>query len=924
MNITKNVFLDLLGIRVSNIEIPVDLQQKIQGWKIVAADRKGNKTIIAKGLAFNCRQEDPTNHEDHASIRYFPNYPYNYITNDNFPSTPTHTDPYYDSGSLESTFNFNNVFTFHSPETSFQNTLLNVSEFKRERYEIGSGRKYIEKCKDWDQLTGNGNNYEILIDEGYGLYNNHQISEYLHIRRQLKDAKYANANSLVSKGALDHDLNNYHRESSVFLGVNQPNYSFNYYPSTTSYFDYSLQADGADNPPGYIPGSNERYFNITAFYTSLKNTSFNVYGNIDTINWLDNNLCLQDKNVLKTDINKFLIGDTFITKFSHKRHHGFFKDYTSDDYDQYDENNLNILKLNYYRGHVHHVNGATDNFYFFCYGVPEYWVESSINTEYRHNAGTIETDFWPNVSTLDTWLNQSITEKNYFIDTDQSYLYNFDYSQKFNTHSFCNQLPGYNPKDICGTNYKTRVIYSEKSQVESLADNWLIYKPDNYYDFPKTKGELIDIRTLGQDKIMFRFEDTVYFYPAYETLQTNENTIQIGNGSMFDKDPKELVTVDNGYMGTRSMGAFNSTPFGMFSVDDKRGKIFQFTDKANEISNNKLFNWFFDNLTLNLIKDFPLVPVDNPQNPNGIGFLSVFDQKNNLWFLTKKDYSVLNSQKDYVFYDSSINEFFWQQGDKFIPNIQLTDKTYFCDESWTISYSPIFNRWISWYSFLPNNYIQGYKGYLSNINQYGRSKLSSIWTHNKGKFHVYYDKEFSHILEYPFTNTDSIISKLSSIEWKTYCYEVINGVNYEHKDITYDKMYVYNSEQLSGNINLIVKDTNNLSTINNYPIINSNSIDIQAYKSDGFWSISTLEDRLKDRSYAINMFTVDCNDNNIDYANSFPVDQVVNPSSVQYNKPWTDLKPFKSTWNKARFIFTNNNYSLVSNLFSESKRPSIR
>lgn len=130
----------VLGVAFDNILPPVDnngvLIPGIVGYEILRGSREGNKTIIAKGMINNMR----TIALDTGEIGLYQNYPYNSLQAD--PSLasqqnegesiavirpdfgPLSTGPY--GGPPYS----QNQFTFHSPDTSFNNPFLSSKELK--------------------------------------------------------------------------------------------------------------------------------------------------------------------------------------------------------------------------------------------------------------------------------------------------------------------------------------------------------------------------------------------------------------------------------------------------------------------------------------------------------------------------------------------------------------------------------------------------------------------------------------------------------------------------------------------------------------------------------------------------------------------------------------------------------------------------
>ena len=76
--------------------------------------------------------------------------------------------------------------------------------------------------------------------------------------------------------------------------------------------------------------------------------------------------------------------------------------------------------------------------YTFAYGVPYYYVETSINIDLRQAFNNLEGDFYPHVSSgiPDTWFQESVVP----IVLDNTYYYNTTFSKQ-NTENFFSHLP---------------------------------------------------------------------------------------------------------------------------------------------------------------------------------------------------------------------------------------------------------------------------------------------------------------------------------------------------------------------------------------------------------------------------------------------------------------------------------------------------
>lgn len=137
----------VMGVKFQNILPPVDNQGNlipgIVGYEILRGSREGNKTVIAKGIINNMRAY---NLDDGSSkVGLYPNYPYNPIGTDNAgASKPAFSAGIDNSLSITETVGGTNTggsgtpafdtsriqFTFHSPDTQFNNPFLSSKELK--------------------------------------------------------------------------------------------------------------------------------------------------------------------------------------------------------------------------------------------------------------------------------------------------------------------------------------------------------------------------------------------------------------------------------------------------------------------------------------------------------------------------------------------------------------------------------------------------------------------------------------------------------------------------------------------------------------------------------------------------------------------------------------------------------------------------
>ena len=142
--------LVILGVQFNNIQPPVDLNgnviSSIVGYEILRGSREGNKTIIGKGLLNNMRSYKIPNNT--ALEGLFQNYPYNDLNPDPYLTDKDQGYGFNGYAELDNLSKMSgykkNIFSFHSPDTTFSNPYLSVAEVKIYQNFTGKSVGYFE------------------------------------------------------------------------------------------------------------------------------------------------------------------------------------------------------------------------------------------------------------------------------------------------------------------------------------------------------------------------------------------------------------------------------------------------------------------------------------------------------------------------------------------------------------------------------------------------------------------------------------------------------------------------------------------------------------------------------------------------------------------------------------------------------------
>lgn len=476
-------------------------------------------------------------------------------------------------------------------------------------------------------------------------------------------------------------------------------------------------------------------------------------------------------------------------------------------------------------------------FYMFAYGVPYYFCESEVNVDYRQATNSREGNFYPNAAgeIPDEWFQ----EANVSIMQPEEFHYNISYSKQNKENYFSRLRLDFDPNNACYYYYNNQTVWSDRSSVEETKNNWLTYRPANLFNFEKSYGKLISLDKLQNKIVLARFENKSQLYNAMVRINTSSpEAAYVGNDSLFSGTPPiDLSIPQKGSMGSQNKFIL-ITEAGSIFVDARRGQVVVLRgQEPTDITTDGMDKWFKHFLPFAILKVNPNIPTDN--HFTGIGLTGTYDSLYKRAIITKRDYEPL------------VEGIIYNENGEFIYNgkvVSLNDSNYFCDKSWTLSYSFITQSWTSFHSYQPNFYVEHDTYFQSGIN----GNTSSLWNHSKSftSYHNFYGTTYPYILEYPvsFTFEDEI---LQGIRDYTKSLKYLNYETFVSPDKThyFNKAIIYNDQQCSGILNLVPKS--GLSAYGKFPKYNADSKDIQVTKSDNYFNFNQFWNITKDPDVAI-------------------------------------------------------------------------
>jgi len=777
----------------------------------------------------------------------------------------------------------------------------------------------------------------------YGFYNNSIVNPLNNRRREIIDAYYVGPT--IQQYNQNYQVNNLNRSRIVVFDIG-------------SSINAPSVADDSRRLKSQVGVDLNSQFSrtISGQYAAMRLSNPSQYGQLDRIKQIPISTCVfsinpsNPVNTAYSTTSKGTLwgGDIYLNRFTEKNTMFFFNNWQLGEPDGTDVNYTNYHNIPFARFWINSTNlgGGLWNvaseyrslddisgnvfyvkfgwFYLFNSGVRDFFVESEVNVAYRDWEEEIPKRHYDpyRFTDLNAMFRADIIQSgNYY-----KYDYSLSTSKLVGSHiTWGSILPrDYDPlvAQNCYTYNPNMVIYSLPMKDESpKVDGWSIFRANNKKDFIVPVSSIKSINKTGAVFMMKNLSPLSFMGVEELKLDGTGAKITIGDGKLFETGQNQLQSLVNTedsfeYASNQSRYSAVNTSYGLFWISQAAGKVFNYGGSGlDEISKSGMRWWFAKYLPSELLKAFPEYKLyDNPVV--GVGTQLMFDQTYEILYLTKKDYKPkypIGKGTDQIDLDDDLITFTFNG-----QTIELTDSRYFEDASFTISYDPKLKAWLSFHDWKPSFMLPGRNHFMSVAKPAGMTS-DTIWKHNTTctSYCNFYGVDYPFEIEF-VSSTGQQVTSMRSIEYLLEAYTIQNDCRdkFHVLDQNFDQAIIYNSEQVSGVLQLVLKTKNDPLAMLTYPQINANSISIQYSKEENKYRFNQFWDVTKNRGefppgFNLPMFTTAAN------GYEYPI----NPLYVDYNKSSLERKKFRHHVNKVflrrvssgpyKFIFKISNQKLL-------------
>lgn len=233
----------------------------------------------------------------------------------------------------------------------------------------------------------------------------------------------------------------------------------------------------------------------------------------------------------------------------------------------------------------------------------------------------------------------------------------FGYSKDLNTIGDLQPATIFNPFKQVVSDFPYRIHRGGKFKREGKQKrSWRTFLPLDYFEAQKNMGRIINLCGLD-DRLLIHHENALFLTQDKSVLDSQEISVTLGAGDIFQFEPQEAMSSKLGFAGTKHDLACVLTPHGYIFPDTVRGQVFVFKENLKLL--NLSLNEFF--LAWMRLKE------NNPFTGNGIAI--GYDPEFERILMTIKNITV-NDFSDVVSNYEETPEFF----SSLVPNVSIVFK----------------------------------------------------------------------------------------------------------------------------------------------------------------------------------------------------------------------------------------------------------
>ena len=221
--------------------------------------------------------------------------------------------------------------------------------------------------------------------------------------------------------------------------------------------------------------------------------------------------------------------------------------------------------------------------------------------------------------------------------------------------------------DLFITEFNRTVYRSNVISDESKQNNWRFFETDAYKNIEENKGNITNLIAIG-NYLYVHTEHSLFAFNDDNTLNTNNQNIQLGSVDIFDTEYKEQFRTTLGYGGLQDKEAWCAGEFGYIYYNNDNKELIKLYGNELDIISKDIKEWIYN------------------LNPDAVRFCQ--DIKNNRILIQfRKDankyvlsynykYKVFVSVHDYVYnlgYNTKNNLYMLIANDRFISEYKEND-----------------------------------------------------------------------------------------------------------------------------------------------------------------------------------------------------------------------------------------------------------